>query len=190
MTGGVQDHEVVSIYPLDADQLEKLLTTQNELVFNWATSDSWPVGVIHSFVWKDGRIWVTCAAHRHRVAAVRRNPKVSVVVTSTGTAIGPGKSVTIKGRCVIPEDPETKQWFYHDLAYKGLKGDAAADFEARLHSPLRVVLEVIPEKWITFDGAKFAADTAGVLPEQKKGPRLESDTLRLARELRSRGIAR
>ena len=164
------------------------MEAQRECVFNWATRDGWPVGVIMSHVWKDGRVWLTAGAHRHRIDAVRRNPKVSVVVTSTGTELGPGKTVTIKGRCIVHEDRETKDWFYRALAYKGLSGEAAEAFIKRLDSPLRVVLEVVPEKWITFDGAKFAADTAGTLPDDQKGPRLSSDQERLDRELRARGL--
>jgi len=54
---------------------------------------------------------------------------------------------------------------------------------------MRVILEIIPEKWITFDGMKFAADTAGTLPEDQKGPALNSDAERLPRELKRRGLA-
>jgi len=189
MAEELQDHETVSIYPLDPDVLEKLLKTQGECVFNWVTKDSWPVGVIMSYVWHDGRVWLTAGAHRHRIAAVRRNPQVSVVVTSTGTSLGPAKTATVKGRCIIHEDRETKEWFYHALAFRNPDLAEAAAFEKRLDSPLRVVLEVVPEKWITFDGIKFAADTAGKLPESAKGPKLSADAERLPRELKARGVS-
>ena len=60
---------------------------------------------------------MTAGAHRHRISAIRRNPKVSVVVTSTGTEMGPGKTVTVKGKATIPASspyrfnnfPETKK---------------------------------------------------------------------------------
>ena len=78
---GAQDHETVSGYPLDDEQLESLLTNAGECALNWSTRDGWPVGVIHAFLWKDGRFWITCAVHRHRVAAIRRDPRVSVIVS-------------------------------------------------------------------------------------------------------------
>jgi general stress protein 26 len=184
------DHETVSIYPLDQDQIEDLMTNASECILNWATQDSWPMGVVHSFVWKDGRVWITAGAHRHRIAAIRRNPKVSVVVSSAAMpGRGPGQQVTIKGRGILHEDEETKSWFYPALAYKGLSGDAAEAFVKRLDSPLRVIIEVVPEKWITFDGMKMGLDTAGQLPADKKGPMLESDAVRMKRELERRGIA-
>ena len=87
---GVEDHETVSIYPLDDQQLEDLLTKVGECTFNWGTKDGWPVGVIMSFLWKNGRFWITAGAHRHRISAVRRDPRVSVVVS--GAAAAPARA--------------------------------------------------------------------------------------------------
>jgi hypothetical protein len=89
-----ENYEKVSIYPVDPEVREQLLSTQIECVFNWATKDGWPMGVIMSCFWHDGRMWLTAGANRHRVSAIRRDPRCSVVVTSTGTALGPGKTVS------------------------------------------------------------------------------------------------
>ncbi len=191
---GVEDHETVSIYPLDDQQLESLLTHAPECTFNWGTRDGWPVGVIMSFLWKDGRFWITAGAHRHRISAVRRDPRVSVVVSGASAPAGsgaPGGAATAKGRCVIHEDRETKDWFYPEFAAKlnPTNPEAAAAFVKTLDSPLRVVLEVIPEKWILFDGAKFGADAMGVLPDEQKGPMLSADAERMPREIARRGLS-
>jgi nitroimidazol reductase NimA-like FMN-containing flavoprotein (pyridoxamine 5'-phosphate oxidase superfamily) len=189
----LKDHEVVSVYPYSDEQLDQLMTDARECVLMWATSDCWPVGVYHSFVWKDGHIWITFAAHRHRTAAIRRNPKVSVAVSGIACRSEgmPRGSATAKGRAIIHEDRETKDWFYPALATKSNPDDPAAAeaFVKRLDSPLRVVLEVIPEKWITFDSAKSAADLQGTLSDEQRGPRLESDRVRYERELARRGLA-
>lgn len=184
MAEEIDNYELVSVYHLNEDDAEALLLAQKECTFNWCTRDNWPMGVIMSYIWRDGRMWLTAGRHRHRISAVRRNPQVSVVVTSTGTRLGPGKTITIKGRCVVHEDRETKEWFYPDFAL-ALRGEeeAAAAFEEFLDSPLRIVLEVIPEKWITYDGAKMAAHSQGTLDPSELGEPLESDTVRLQREL-------
>lgn len=189
MSEDLQNYEMVSIYRLNADDQERLLNTQRECVFNWCTKDQWPVGVIMSYIWRKGRVWLTGGAHRHRIAAVRRNPKVSVVVTSTGTDLGPSKTITIKGRCVVHEDRETKDWFYPDFA-RALRPEeeAAKAFEKMLDSPLRVVLEVVPEKYITYDGIKMWAHTEGTLDPSELAAPLESDTKRLEREIKRRGL--
>ena len=191
---GVEDHETVSIYPLDEQQLEDLLNGVGECTFNWGTRDGWPMGVIMSFLWKDGRFWITAGAHRHRIAAVRRDPRVSVVVSgAAGSAAytGPAGAATAKGRCIIHEDRETKDWFYPEFAAKlnPTNPEAAAAFAKTLDSPLRVVLEVVPEKWILFDAAKFGADAAGTLSDDQKGPQLSSDSERMPAELQRRGLA-
>ena len=134
-------------------------------------------------------MWLTAGAHRHRISAVRRNPKVSVVVTSTGTSLGPAKTVTIKGKCTVHEDRDVKDWFYPEFS-RALYPDEtqAASFEEMLDSPLRVVLEVVPEKFITYDGIKMMQHTAGKLPASQLSEPLEADTVRLERELHKRNL--
>ena len=161
----ITNYEEVSVYPLDAEMQERLLATHNECSFVWSTRDGWPVGVIMSYVWRDGRIWLTASEQRKRIAAVRRDARVCVIVTSTGSALGPGKTVTIKGRCAVHMDAETRQWFYPALAASLIPNNPRrqAGFVAMLDSPRRVILEVTPEQYISYDGAKMAADSGGAL---------------------------
>jgi len=194
-----EEHEVVSIYPFTEAEREDLLTKASECTFNWSTKDGWPVGVIHAFVWKDGRGWITCGAHRHRVAAIKRDPRCSVVVSGVAAPRGPNGAITFKGRAIIHEDEETKRWFYPALArgpYAGMDGDLtpkqeaqAKAFEERLNSPLRVIIEIVPEKWIMLDSDKMAKDTAGSLRDDERGPLLESDSKRMPNELEKRGLS-
>ena len=193
------EHEVVSIYPFTNDQREELLTKARECVFNWSTRDGWPVGVVHAFVWRNGSGWITCGAHRHRVSAIRRDPRCSVVVSGVSAPDGPNGAITFKGRAVIHDDQETKKWFYPALArgpYGGFEGsltaeeeEAASAFETRLDSPLRVIIEIVPEKWIMLDSDKMAKDTEGTLTDEERGPLLEADAVRMPAEMKRRGIS-
>jgi nitroimidazol reductase NimA-like FMN-containing flavoprotein (pyridoxamine 5'-phosphate oxidase superfamily) len=186
----VQDYEQVSVYALDDAQREELLRSHGECTFNWATRDGWPMGVIMSYLWHYGRFWLTADAHRHRIEAVQRDPRVSIVVTSTSTKLPAGRSLTAKGRCIVYEDAETKAWFYPAFArHLYPKQEAVRAFAERLDSPLRVVLEVVPEKWITYDGVKMFLDAAGKLPAGANSPPKGSDATRLAREPARRGLA-
>jgi len=157
-----ENYEDVRSYTLDDDTLERLLGEQTELNFMWGTKDHWPVGVFMSFVWRDGSFWVTLTTQRARMRAIERDPRVSVAVTSKGTSLGPLKSATAKGRVRIHDDDETKAWFYPALTKRLMPGIPPVQhaFESLLNSERRVVLEVVPEKWITFDGSKMKADTA------------------------------
>ena len=193
------EHEVVSIYPFTNDQREELLTKARECVFNWSTRDGWPVGVVHAFVWRNGSGWITCGAHRHRVSAIRRDPRCSVVVSGVSAPDGPNGAITFKGRAVIHDDQETKKWFYPALArgpYGGFEGsltaeeeEAASAFETRLDSPLRVIIEIVPEKWIMLDSDKMAKDTEGTLTDEERGPLLEADAVRMPAEMKRRGLS-
>ncbi len=187
------DHEVVSIYGFSRDQINRLLEDASECVLMWATKDGWPVGVVHAFVWQEGRVWLTFAAHRHRAAAIQRDPRVSVTVSGTAGVSKdcPSGAVTIKGRAIFHEDQATKDWFYRALAKKVSPNDKAGEdhFFSILDSPLRMILEIVPEKWITFDGEKSAKDMAGRLDESEKTPPLSADAMRMNDERRRRGLA-
>lgn len=187
------DHEIVSIYGFDKQQIDQLMSQAGECVLMWATQDGWPVGVTHSFVWHDGRVWITFAAHRHRATAIRRDPRVSVQVSgvSGNPKTCPQGAATMKGRAIFHDDDDTKAWFYQALAKKVSPNNETgeAQFRSLLDSPLRVILEVVPEKWITFDSAKSSRDMAGTLREDEKTPRLEADALRMNKERGKRGLA-
>ncbi len=154
----IQNYEDVTVYPLDDDVREKILLEQNECSFLWGTKDHWPMGVIMSYVWRDGRFWLTATSQRARVKAIRRDPRCSVIVTSVGTSIGPSRSITVKGRVTLHDDDETKRWFYPEVAAAILRGapqEMIDHFVNMLDSERRLVFEVTPEKWITYDAAKM-----------------------------------
>jgi len=193
-----KDHEQVSIYPFSPEKREELLRKARECVFNWTTKDGWAVGVVHAFVWHEGRAWITCGSHRHRISALRRDPRCSVVVSGIAAPDGPNGAITIKGRAIIHDDEATKRWFYPALArgpYGRNGGEMTPEaeaqakaFEERLDSPLRVIVEVVPVKFIELDSDKMSKDTAGQLDEEERGPMLEADSKRMPAELKRLGI--
>ena len=98
-------------FPLDPAEQEKLLSGQSECTFIWNTRDGWPVGATMGYLWQDGKFWMTCGGGRPRVSAVRRNDRVCVVV-SEQRPNNASVAVTIKGRCRVHDDSQTKQWFF------------------------------------------------------------------------------
>jgi hypothetical protein len=158
------DYDDVSVYPLSEPKIERLLQLQSECSVLWTTGDGWPVGVLHRFVYHDGRFWVTCAGHRKRVPALRKRDKSAVIVSSEGTSLGRDQTLTVKCRATVhDDDAHIQAWFYRALALKLNDGDEAraAVFERQLDSPGRVIIELSPTKWITYDGVKLAAHVAG-----------------------------
>ena len=161
------NYEEVADLTLADEDKERLLATQNECVFMWRMKDGWPLGVVMSYVWRDGKIWLTASSQRPRIKSIERDNRVSVAISSLGTGIPPS-TVTIRGRCAILKDAETKRWFYPALAAalmpKSAKMQAA--FVEMLDSPRRLILSATPEKFITFDGRKMG-------PPLGSGPSVE-----------------
>jgi len=147
----MRNYEEVAQFTMSDADTDALLRAQTECTFIWRMRDGWPVGVIMSYVWRDGKIWMTASSQRPRIAAVRRDHRVSVVVSSAGTTLSP-RTVTMRGRCELFEDAATKSWFYPALAASLVPHDERrqANFIKMLDSPRRVVMCVTPEKFITF----------------------------------------
>lgn len=189
------DHEIVSIYPFSDEEVDELMTNSGECVLMWGTKDGWPVGVTHAFVWRDGKIWITFAVHRHRAAAIRRDNRVSVNVSSAGYPPGasedlPRGAITFKGTGEFFEDDDTKKWFYTALANKvsGGNEEGAQAFYGILDSPLRVILAVTPVKKIMYNGKTAGAHMAGTVSEDQLGERLDVDKDRMNKERARRGL--
>lgn len=188
------DHEVVSIYPFTEDEVEALMGNAVEAVLMWSTRDGWPVGVTHAYIWHDGKIWLTFASHRHRAAAIRRDNRVSVNISSASYPDGVGEglpsgAITFKGTGEFHDDDDTKAWFYRILADKVGGGDQAADaFYRILDSPLRTILAVTPVKRIMYNAGLAQSHIAGTASEENLGERLSSDAQRMNKEREKIGL--
>jgi hypothetical protein len=138
--------------PLDPRAREALLREGAECTFVWSRRDGWPVGVTMSYLWERERFWLITGTDRPRVDAVRRDPRVSVVVR------GPARSVTAVGRCTLRVDADARGWVYAAFAARQAAlfpalVDAEA-FGARLARLERMILEVEPLRWIGYDGTQ------------------------------------
>jgi hypothetical protein len=166
------NYDDVKQYRLDPEREQELIKLAGECTFIWANKAGHPLGVITAYVAIKGKIWMTATKERLRVKAIARDGRSAIVITSTGTSMGGGKTVTYKGHTVIHEDQETKAWFYKILA-AGMSRKSDADNENKftagldadmfvrfLDTPERIVLEFTSEMSIPFDGDKMAAGTA------------------------------
>ncbi len=189
------DHEIVSIYPFTDEDIDQLMNNSVECVLMWATKDGWPVGVTHAFVWHDGKIWITFSEHRHRTAAIRRDNRVSVNVSSMGYPAGvgadlPGGAITFKGTGEFFNDDETKKWFYTALSQKLNPDNAQGEefFYNLLDSPLRIILAVTPTKKIMYNAKTAGAHMAGAIDEDQLGERLGVDKERMNKLREEKGL--
>jgi general stress protein 26 len=152
-------------FPLDPADQETLLSGHHECALIWRTRDGWPVGTMMTYLWKEGKIWMTCGGRRPRVAAVRRDGRVCIIVT--GQAAGNASlAVTLKGRCQVHEDAATKHWFFDQLAHMAFPDNESArrGMLKLLSSPDRVVLSVTAQKRFSYDGAKMSQALMSAMP--------------------------
>ena len=177
MSEQATNYDDVKRYRLDPDREAELVKTGGECTFIWANKAGHPLGVTTAYVPSGGKIWMTATRERVRIKAIARDGRSSVVITSKGTPMGGGKTVTYKGHTIIREDAETKQWMYRLLAQgmvvaqqedKDNAFTAGIDpemFIRFLDTPERIVLEFTPEMSIPFDGDKMAEGTAQAYAE-------------------------
>ena len=172
MTEQALNYDDVKQYRLEPERERELLETGGECTFIWANKAGHPLGVTTAYVAAKGKIWMTATRERVRVKAIARDGRSSIVITSKGTPMGGGKTVTYKGHTVIRDDRETKMWMYellaagiasageHDANNAFTAGIDPAMFIRFLDTPERVVLEFTPGMSIPFDGDKMAQGTA------------------------------
>lgn len=150
---------------LDPADLAALLREQNECTFMWVNQAGQPFGVIMSFFFVPapaptdglGTFWLTSAAQRARVPAIRRTGYAALTVTSKGTSLGTGKTASYRGPCIVHDDRAMLDWMLPELA-RTLRPDSADGARAMLHhldTPNRVVLEFTPEVRLDFDSTKM-----------------------------------
>ena len=158
------DYEDLAGMQLDDAEIAELVGGGGECVFNWTTSDGFPVGVVVAYVFRHGKFWTTCAARRKRVPALRKRPQSAIVINRAG------KTASYKGNSVVHADGDAdwqavKTWFY--AALSGTERDPAnigsRNFEKFLDSPHRVIVETEARLVVGFDTAKFAAHTAAAI---------------------------
>ena len=158
----IRDYEDVTVYGLDHEREQQLIEEQNECTFVWTTKDGSPMAVIMSYFEDGGKFWMTASGQRKRIPAIRRDPRVAVVITSPGTSMGGGKTVTYKGTARVLDDAETKAWFYPRLAERLMTKwgpERVQEFAKMLDSPRRVIIEITPTTRVGYDGDKMAKAT-------------------------------
>jgi hypothetical protein len=152
-----KDWEDVKAYTLETSDEAQLLAAQIECTLIWAGKEGWPMGVIVNFIYRNDRFWLTATEKRPRVASIRKDPRVSIAISSKGSSVKHRQSLTYKCHAILHTDEETKNWFFPEFGTAMRPDDpaAATAFSEFLNSESRVILELVPETRIGFDSAKM-----------------------------------
>ena len=161
MTNENVDYEDLTSMRLDDDALRALVEPGGECIFNWTTTDGYPVGVVVAYVYRDGKFLTTCALRRKRVPALRKRPQSAIVINRNG------KTASYKGDSIVhaPGDEgfdQLKTWFYAALSGVATapEDEYRRSFAKFLDSPHRVIIETDARLVVAFDTVRFGAFTA------------------------------
>ena len=158
---GIDDLEDLRSLRLSLNERGELLDTATECVFVHSGPDGWPAGVVMSFLFAEDKFWLTAVAGRSHAEALKTEPRVTIVVSSQGTALPGRRMVAIRGTAIVHDDRETKDWFLPRFAAK-VKAADPAEFIRLLDSPKRLVFEVTPVKVAaSHDSRKMPGDGRG-----------------------------
>ena len=154
-------------FALDQNREQELFAKQNECVFMWTTRAGEPVGVVMCYLLHEGRFWLCLTEERARVAAIRRDPRSCICISSAGTDMRSGKAISYKGMTHVHahDAPEVAGWLFDAFArrmHRGTDEARISEIAASLDIPERVVFEFTPGKAISYDGDKLAATIPGV----------------------------
>ncbi|MEU0483044.1 pyridoxamine 5'-phosphate oxidase family protein [Streptosporangium sp. NPDC006013] len=138
---GVDDLEALQSLKTGRAEQGELLEKQTECTFVFANEHGWPSGVIMSFFVEDGTFWLTAVESRPHARALAADPRVTIVVSNSGTGTPGRQMLAIRGVATVHRDAKTKEWFFEKFTTRMQPEDPAA-FTRLLDSPNRVVFEV------------------------------------------------
>ena len=138
---------------MDETLREQLLQQQTECTFIWQAKQG-ATGTIMSFLWAKEALWLTTNDSRPRVAALRRHPRATAVVSSAGTMLGNSRCVTVRGPCQVLDDRHTKDWFFPAFCQKLFPENFRAQetMKNMLDREGQIILQIQPEKITGYDG--------------------------------------
>lgn len=131
----------------------KILDAQNECTLCWVTRDGSPAATVVSFLFADGCIWMTAEAGCARDIAISRDSRVAIVVSGKGSKAGDTRCVSMRGRCEILRDADSRDWFFPRFAKRVLHKSriGARMMASSMNNHSNLVLKFTPDKVIPFD---------------------------------------
>ncbi len=160
--------KVAQDYPLESEEFELLLRENAYCEMGHVNGRGYPVVTPMFYVIKDDHIMMSSIKeYRHKVGHLMKNPKMTVCIHNDGTNVRHQKAILVMGQAKIHDDDALMRdihWQIIDKYFFELTTDEEREavFEA-IHTPLRCIIEVVPEKILTWDlGKMLEAHDEGV----------------------------
>ena len=147
-------------YPMEHEEFELLYRNNAYCNMGHVNKRGYPVVTPMFYVIKNDNIMMsTIKNYRLKVGCLTENPKMSVAIHNDGTNVRHQKAILVMGQAKIHDDDAFMReihWMIIDKYFFELETDEQRQtaFEA-VHTPLRCIIEVVPEKIFTWDLGKM-----------------------------------
>lgn len=155
-------------YPMELDEFDLLYRENAYCEMAHVNKRGYPVVTPMFYVIKNDHIMMSSIKkYRHKVHHLENNPKMTVSIHNDGTNVRHQKAILVMGQAKIHDDDALMReihWMIIDKYFFELttEEERQTAFEA-VHTPLRCIIEVIPEKIMTWDlGKMLEAHDPGV----------------------------
>jgi general stress protein 26 len=159
---------VATDYPLEDDEFELLFRENAYCEMAHINKRGYPVVTPMFYVIKNDHLMMSSIKkYRHKVHHLEENPKMTVCIHNDGTNVRHQKAILIMGQAKLHDDDAMMReihWMIIDKYFFELTTDEERQnaFTA-VHTPLRCIIEVVPEKIMTWDlGKMLEAHDEGV----------------------------
>jgi nitroimidazol reductase NimA-like FMN-containing flavoprotein (pyridoxamine 5'-phosphate oxidase superfamily) len=160
-TLGIDDLADLRAARLDGEGIDELLEHASECTLSFAGPDGWPMGVVVSFVRLDASFWFTAVSQRQHVTGIRRDPRVSLIMTSAGTDLEGRRMVAFRGEATVHDDRATVERMLPRIAERLAPADPEGMVRL-LDTEHRVVIEVRPKaRTASHDSRRIAGNGRG-----------------------------
>ena len=151
---------VATDYPMDQDEFELLFRENCYCEMAHSNKKGFPIVTPMFYVVIDDILHMSSIQkYRHKVHHLERDPKMSVSIHNDGANVRHQKAILIIGHAELSTEQELMKkvhWLIIDKYFSEIttEEDRANVFEA-VHTPLRVIIKVIPQKIMTWDFGKM-----------------------------------
>lgn len=159
---------VAQDYPMEKDEFDLLYHMSAYCEMGHVNRRGYPVVTPMFYVIRNDNIMMSSIKNfRHKVGCLQENPKITVTIHNDGTNVRHQKAILVMGQAVIHDDDALMRdihWKIIDKYFFELttEEERQTAFEA-VHTPLRCIIEVVPEKILTWDlGKMLEAHDEGV----------------------------
>ena len=152
--------KVENDYPMEKVDFDELFYNGRYCEMAHVNSKGYPIVTPMFYVIIDDHVHISSIkGYRYKVHALEKRPNMSVCIHNDGSVLRHQKSILVIGKAKVSYEEELKRkvhWAIIDKYWFDVVDpkQRQAAFEA-VHTPLRAIIEVIPERIISWDFGKM-----------------------------------